>query len=97
VSPGARFCRACGAQIDGLSPAPVTSLDMSAPGCPNCQAQVESWASFCRHCGWSLSTPAGSAAPSLAAAAVRVSCKVCGAPKKGPGELCSQCEQAMGA
>lgn len=97
VSPGARFCRACGAQLDGPSPATVTPLRLSAPVCPNCQAQVESWASFCRHCGWSLSTPDASATPSLAAAAEGARCKVCGAAKTGPTELCPQCEQAMGA
>ena len=97
VSAGARFCRACGAQLDGSSPATVTPLRLSAPVCPNCQTQVESWASFCRHCGWSLSTPGEPATPSPAAAAAGARCKVCGAPKTGSTELCSQCEQAMGA
>jgi predicted amidophosphoribosyltransferase len=95
TSAGARFCRACGAQLDGPSPATVTAL-RSPTVCPNCQAQVETWASFCRHCGWSLS-PGGSAVPSPMASVEGACCKVCNAPKTGPGELCSQCEQAMGA
>jgi predicted amidophosphoribosyltransferase len=98
VSAGARFCRACGARLDGPSPATVTPLRVPAPTCPNCQAQVETWASFCRHCGWSLPTPGEPASASTEAVveAGEVRCKVCGAPKRGSGELCSQCEQAMG-
>jgi predicted amidophosphoribosyltransferase len=96
VSAGTRFCRACGAQLDGPSPAAVTPSRPPAPVCPNCQAQVESWASFCRHCGWSLSTPGASTTPSSATVAEGARCKVCGAPKTGSSELCSQCEQAMG-
>jgi predicted amidophosphoribosyltransferase len=95
TSAGARFCRACGAQLDGPSPATVTAL-RSPTVCPNCQAQVETWASFCRHCGWSLS-PGGSTVPSPMASVEGPRCKVCNAPKTGPGELCSHCEQAMGA
>lgn len=97
VSAGARFCRACGAQLDGASPATVIPLRLSAPLCPNCRAQVETWASFCRHCGWSLSMPGESVTPSPAAVADGARCKVCGAPTTGSTELCSQCEQAMGA
>jgi predicted amidophosphoribosyltransferase len=97
VSAGARFCRACGAQLDGASPAAVIPLRLSAPLCPNCRAQVETWASFCRHCGWSLSMPSESVPPSPVAVANGARCKVCGAPTTGSTELCSQCEQAMGA
>jgi predicted amidophosphoribosyltransferase len=96
VSAEAHFCRACGAQLDGSSPATVTVLRLSAPVCPNCQAQVETWASFCRYCGWSLSALA-EPTTSLTAAADGARCRVCGAPKTGSTELCSQCEQAMGA
>ena len=58
--------------------------------CPKCDAAVESWATFCRHCGTPL------AAGSQPRADSDASCEVCGAPAVAGSTMCVNCSQAVG-
>ena len=73
-------------------PAPAADPDPgeSARRCPKCDAAVETWATFCRHCGTPL--PAGPQPRADSAA----SCEVCGAPAAAGSTMCVNCSQAVG-
>jgi pSer/pThr/pTyr-binding forkhead associated (FHA) protein/ribosomal protein L40E len=73
-APDMRFCRECGAALDGVVRAPPTALP---PACARCGSGRDVDALFCRHCGASFKdagaplsgfTPPQSAYPGLAAA-----------------------------
>jgi pSer/pThr/pTyr-binding forkhead associated (FHA) protein len=76
--PDMRFCRECGASLDGLARAPRPSM---AAACARCGSEHEADALFCRHCGASFKeassplsdfTPPQSVRPGSAQAAAQV-------------------------